>query len=140
MNRTEHLQAILAKIDKLLADASKRTPGKWDSLTNLLWSDGWILGRMERQDTNTNARFIADCSGNAEAGWRATRAAILQLQAVIASFEAARIEGLEERLQEQQYEPSSLRGLIERRVAFAEMYASQALDSILESWPIELLQ
>ena len=89
----EKLRRIDSHLERLLAIASKRTGGEWyirnqqreigqsgdfetetwissnsgDCVTN-----GWNL---EEQDEG-NFTFIASCAGNAEAGWKATRAAI----------------------------------------------------------------
>ena len=65
MTTTEHLQKIKAKCLALLAIAEKRTQGKW-GVMNCLWI------AKDEQD----AEFIAACAGPAEAGWKATVAAI----------------------------------------------------------------
>lgn len=82
----EHLRKIDAHLERLLAQSSKRTPGKWthnpsservitaetsDPLDAVIWT-GDIGGFTETEDGN----FVASCAGNAEAGWKATRAAI----------------------------------------------------------------
>jgi hypothetical protein len=86
MNTAEKLTAIRARCVELLAIAEKRTPGKWkienqdsgietetfiacgdDCITN-----GWNLDGSDMDDFT----FIASCAGPAEAGWRATIAAI----------------------------------------------------------------
>jgi hypothetical protein len=75
MNTREHLQKIKAKCQELLAIAEKRTQGQWsqdhlyvdtDDNDNLIKAAGNI----------NNAAFIASCAGAAEAGWKATIAAI----------------------------------------------------------------
>jgi hypothetical protein len=75
MNTQEHLNRIKAKCQELLAIAEKRTQGQWsqdhlyvdtDDNNNLIKAAGNI----------NNAAFIASCAGAAEAGWRATIAAI----------------------------------------------------------------
>lgn len=98
----EHLKLIDAHLERLLAIAEKRTPGEWihDQSIGTVGDvttpdrDG-IAQAMERVDVaqkygrghrvennkqrNNNAAFIASCAGNAEAGWRATRAAIAHI-------------------------------------------------------------
>jgi hypothetical protein len=94
MNTQEHLQRIKAKCQELLAIAEKRTPGEWKSCNG---QKGTIIRRKsanvigEPQDVarawncwrkDGNAAFIASCAGAAEAGWRATIAAIDELTAL----------------------------------------------------------
>ena len=64
MTTTEKLQKIKAECERLLALAEKRTPGKW-----------FPTGRTACYNAN-DAEFIAACAGLAEAGWKATIAAI----------------------------------------------------------------
>ena len=106
MTTSEHLQRIKAKCESLLELASKRTPGKWGTqiyetlaaaqdegffewaspinslLTGpvgMVWSQNGnasagLPGSIEASADNVT--FIASCAGPAEAGWRATIAAI----------------------------------------------------------------
>jgi hypothetical protein len=87
----EHLKLIDAHLERLLAIAEKRTPGDWTTRSNTEHMD---YGEPIRVESNKPPRsvayhgsencflsagdaiFIASCAGNAEAGWRATRAAI----------------------------------------------------------------
>lgn len=87
----EHLRLIDAHLERLLDIASKRTPGEWD-VENISparhdvvkESGGKITSIFRAHDgcheyreaALPDATFIAACAGNAEAGWRATRAAI----------------------------------------------------------------
>jgi hypothetical protein len=88
MNTQEHLNRIKAKCQELLAIAEKRTVGKWhifegdhkypgieaDEVSIVIYglkNDGAGV----RTGLN-DATFIASCAGAAEAGWRATVAAI----------------------------------------------------------------
>ena len=83
----EHLKRIDAHLERLLAIAEKRTPGEWKVCNG---KHGTII-RLAKSTVGEpmdvcrawncshkdgNAAFIASCAGNAEAGWRATRAAI----------------------------------------------------------------
>lgn len=94
MTTTEHLDKILAKLDELLATAEQRTPGEWEiDLPHP--SDAQVFSIIASKDEGTgtladcynytdeqdkdNAAFIASCAGNAEAGWRATKASIILL-------------------------------------------------------------
>jgi hypothetical protein len=88
----EKLQAIKDRCEALLETASKRTPGEWESSDNVVCGksiDGYYLSTCDGQKTRVsedlcNADFIASCAGPAEAGWRATIAAI---ESVIADDE-----------------------------------------------------
>ena len=64
MTTTEKLQAIKARCEALLETASKRTPGEL------------ISGVHFCAHSISDDIFIASCAGPAEAGWRATIAAI----------------------------------------------------------------
>jgi hypothetical protein len=86
MNTQKHLQAIKDKCQELLAIAEKRTPGRWHAPL------GFETHVVSHDDTEavtkchesprpfgadiSNAAFIASCAVAAEAGWRATIAAI----------------------------------------------------------------
>ncbi len=89
MNTTENLKAIRAKCLELLEIAEKRTQGKWDAFqrneeigTNYyrIAFDCGTYGRdsdsLHGYCGEANAAFTAACAGPAEAGWRATIAAI----------------------------------------------------------------
>lgn len=87
----DHLRLIDAHLERLLDIASKRTPGEWD-VENISparhdvvkESGGKITSIFRAHDgcheyreaALPDATFIASCAGNAEAGWKATRAAI----------------------------------------------------------------
>ena len=100
MNTKEHLEKIKTKCQELLAIAEKRTPGEWAHWPTH-WAGGsmyvkyskencpWInaegksdiarvnpFGAYANDESMANAAFIAYCAGPAEAGWRATIAAI----------------------------------------------------------------
>lgn len=80
----DHLRLIDAHLKRLLDIASKRTPGEWDASDNVCTADaveGGYFITCDSMKTNVstdanNATYIASCAGNAEAGWKATRAAI----------------------------------------------------------------
>lgn len=85
----DHLRRIDAHLANLLSTAEKRTPGEWTSREKfkhsfeLLEPRVW-LGASSSLPTGQqehNAAFIASCAGNAEAGWKATRAAIAEILA-----------------------------------------------------------
>jgi len=86
MTQQEHLNRIKAKCQELLSIAEKRTPGKWASSHNVVQTELFAeyivscnsLHTPESED-DCNAAFIASCAGAAEAGWRATVAAIDRL-------------------------------------------------------------
>lgn len=83
----DHLRAIEAHLDRLLAIAAKRTPGEWDASG----SGGEVIGNNEYgflakeevccspgrgQFWPENSSYIVACSNNAERAWRSTKAAI----------------------------------------------------------------
>lgn len=90
MNDTERLQAIRAKCVELLEIASKRTPGEWiRNNYDVRQPAGRMIADVGPSHTapheyplscklvdERNGDFIATCAGPAEAGWRATIAAI----------------------------------------------------------------
>lgn len=91
MTDLEKLTAIRARCVGLLEIAEKRTPGEW-KISN--GKHGTII-RLAKSTVNEpqdvcrawncsrkdgNAAFIASCAGPAEAGWRATIAAIDHIQ------------------------------------------------------------
>lgn len=82
----DHLKRIDAHLEHLLAIAAKRTPGRWKAHVNNKRAitvgpiNGPTVLSGEYFDIeDEDAAFIAACSNNAEAGWRATRAAIALL-------------------------------------------------------------
>lgn len=104
MTTQEHLTKIKQHCQELLAIAEKRTAGTWNHWPTH-WAGGsdsfkygddncpWInsdikrdivrvnpFGAYANQESMANAAFIASCAGAAEAGWRATIAAIEWLQ------------------------------------------------------------
>jgi hypothetical protein len=81
-----HLRLIDAHLERLLDIASKRTPGEWEVDQAVTWDQSRGINPQIVQRnaylTADDAAFIAAAAGNAEAGWKATRAAI----AAIASY------------------------------------------------------
>ena len=93
MTTTEHLQLIKAECQRLLAIADKRTPGDWEYSLRMDHHDiiandqicggkyvasvtGESWGSIGCDEGVVNTTYIAACAGRAEAGWRATIAAI----------------------------------------------------------------
>jgi hypothetical protein len=94
MNTTEKLTKIRAKCVALLETAKQRTPGKWRVESSYIgngsagcisaglnsYGDGpaaYPIGRLaENELKEPDSAFITACAGPAEAGWRATIAAI----------------------------------------------------------------
>jgi hypothetical protein len=79
----DHLKRLDAHLDALLALAAKRTPGEWKTKDDLCAKSGYHFVGMASSPLGTvvtgieaDAAFIAACAGRAEAGWRATKAAI----------------------------------------------------------------
>jgi len=90
--QTQHLEAILTRIDKLLLEAEKRTPGAWSESPNsrAVYQETYQVAYTG--EANGNATFIASCAGNAEAGWRTTKKLISFCQDIDDGSEE--IEGL----------------------------------------------
>jgi hypothetical protein len=84
MTDSEHLQLIKSECERLLAIADKRTPGEWYARPRS--GPGAITaevcyGSIDECITDgtyeiDDSDYIAACAGRAEAGWRATIAAI----------------------------------------------------------------
>ena len=83
----DHLRRIDAHLANLLDIAAKRTPGEWTwnakygGSAEILEPRIWLgeSSILPAKEPHRNAAYIASCAGNAEAGWRATRAAIALL-------------------------------------------------------------
>lgn len=79
----EHLKLIDTHLERLLAKAEKRTPEKWVAGATIIGNgvDTTVCEMPSREKDSLawhdNIHFIASCAGNAEAGWKATRAAIV---------------------------------------------------------------
>ena len=76
MNIQEHLQKIKTKCQELLAIAEKRTAGKWNATQSWVGSENSCIAATKHFRSDGDADFIASCAGAAEAGWKATIAAI----------------------------------------------------------------
>ena len=76
----DHLRLIDAHLERLLDIAAKRTLGEWEVDQAVTWDQSRGINPQIVQRnaylTTDDAAFIASCAGNAEAGWKATRAAI----------------------------------------------------------------
>jgi len=88
MTTQEHLQKIKTKCQANLALAEKRTQGKWYLDDDRVYVAphikvaSAISVNLTSKEDYDNAAFIAACAGSAEAGWRATIAAIDRLIAI----------------------------------------------------------
>ena len=122
MTTEEHLNRIKVRCQELLALAEKRTHGKWQHRKGGFCSY-WIsradnfskIAEIPAESCYTapeisqNAIFIASCAGPAEAGWRATIAAIDEWSNLYKNTKHLRLT------------------------------AKMALDHIIAAWPEELL-
>jgi hypothetical protein len=121
----EHLRKIDAHLEKLLAEAEKRTPNRWG-----VWGMSVLAATINSFDVSTmksvcstdykdedgrprtfDATFIASCAGNAEAGWKTLRDEVREF---IEIYEAL--------------------------PAMVWMHAEKRVASILAAFPLELLQ
>lgn len=87
MSTQEHLNKIKAFCERNLALAALRTPGKWRyneghrmAISALAMHQDPVLWGDDFELSDLDAAFIAACAGAAEAGWKATLAAIDGLQ------------------------------------------------------------
>jgi hypothetical protein len=92
-DQLEHLRKIDEHLEKLLSQAEKRTPGRWIRERYVIKQpSGRVCADVGPHHTppneyppscqradDQNGDFIALCAGNAEAGWKATRAAIAMI-------------------------------------------------------------
>lgn len=119
----EHLKLIDAHLANLLAIADKRTPGEWEKCgEGVAQKAGYLHVACDEHDSD----FIASGAGNAEAGWRATRAAIAE----ILSAHSARYDSWCLVCQELNQDPGKL-----------EDYPPPPWsESILAAFPLELIQ
>lgn len=113
----DHLRRIDAHLAKLLSLAEKRTPGEWRCVNS-------PLGGSSQQD-EYDEMFVEACAGNAEAGWRAVRAAIAE---ILAAHEA-RYESWCLVCQELKQDPGSLQ----------DYPLPPWADDILAAFPLEML-
>lgn len=116
MTQQEHLNRIRARCVELLEIAEKRTAGRWTQ--DHIYVDTDDKAVFIKADGNSNnAAFIASCAGAAEAGWRATIAAIDTLKPISESEMCAdEAHGCDHPIE-----------------------ASEAINAIIASWPLELL-
>ena len=92
----DHLRRIDAHLEHLLDIAAKRTPGEWKMDGSVSFNHIVTQKESEKplnqrraivteykmyppEQAKSDVEYIASCAGNAEAGWRATRAAIALL-------------------------------------------------------------
>jgi len=91
----EHLKKIELFLDQLLSIAEKRTKGVWERSSKCYVQCGSEVVADIWETTNgeilANTEFIVACAGNAEAGWRSTKAAIYQGMWLLELAESGRI-------------------------------------------------
>lgn len=111
MTTIEHLQRIKSRCQELLATAETRTPGKWVPHFNTVatrknWWDVASTNSHEcvghedcpmihEEEKQSNANFIASCAGPAEAGWRATIAAIECALMILETYAGRELKDIE---------------------------------------------
>ena len=78
MNQHEHMKRIRARCVELLENGKKRTQGRWesDNWDTTIQTDDQIVAVATTSNRENDSPFIASCAGPAEAGWKATIAAI----------------------------------------------------------------
>jgi hypothetical protein len=131
MNQQEKLKRIRARCVELLAIAERRTQGEWADCPETL-DNGRLFNTINARDSfvvhvcstthvHEDARFIASCAGPAEAGWKATIAAIDGLQSL---SKLPQVEAPDE---------------MHRAWEQDAREASEHLNAIIAAWPEELL-
>ena len=113
-------EQIKEEIREFLALSEKATAGPWHvdyNCTNLI-----------------DSAFIARSRNISPIMAKALLEAIEKHEEVIACFNVAEFEGLQERLSEQQYETGNLRDLIERRIYYAKLESETAIKTICRTW------
>lgn len=132
MNTQEHLEKIKAKCLRLLAIAEKRTPGEWKAGTKGLSINGISyrlkqVGDLDITFEESDLTFIAACAGTAEAGWRATIAAIEFL------YEVPHVN-----CESQRFYFSDVRKEEQERIG-CNCKRGKYVEQIIAAWPEELL-
>jgi hypothetical protein len=105
LSQLEHLKKIDAHLERLLAQAEKRTPERWRNTDTgaanvIAFPDQPNRDRPEfdgvvyihTKNRRHDATFIASCAGNAEAGWKATRVVIAVILSLSTHEEPATID------------------------------------------------
>jgi len=107
MNQHEHLKRIRARCVELLALAEKRTKGEWFHKFNGHYDEVNIQDNeyspsiaitCPMHERTANAIFIASCAGPAEAGWKATIAAIDALFELGTWFKSPTLDELQSKI------------------------------------------
>jgi hypothetical protein len=135
-SQLEHLKRIDAHLERLLDIASKRTPGEWKFTYEGIYNRGASFpdiidpGEFAASDAEVSiedATFISSCVGNAEAGWRATKAAIAALSKIAEEREPVEHGDCGNGPYVSMFRTSAAR------------FAEQELESILAAFPLETL-
>ena len=95
------------------------TPTKFDEIVKNKANEN-VQARIRQFDKDMTAKVLLD--------------AIEGHEEVIACFNVAEFEGLQERLSEQQYETGNLRDLVERRIYYAKLASETAIKTICRTW------
>lgn len=135
-------EQIKEEIREFLALSEDATAGPWDASSNVVSADvtdGYYMVTCDSQKTSMqqdvyNAFFIASSRNISPAMAKALLNAIEGHEEVIACFNVAEFEGLQERLSEQKYETGNLRDLIERRIYHAKLASETAIKTICRTW------
>lgn len=127
-------EQIKEEIREFLALSEKATAGPWHvdyNCTNLIHSPAVEIAAVE---DDSDSAFIARSRNISPIMAKALLEAIEKHEEVIACFNVAEFEGLQERLSEQQYETGNLRDLIERRIYHAKLASETAIKTICRTW------
>lgn len=130
----EHLKLIDAHLERLLAKAEKRTPGRWVAGATIIGNgvDTTVCEMPSREKDSLawhdSIHFIASCAGNAEAGWKATRVAIAALSKIAEEKEPVEHGDCGNGPYVSMFRTSAAR------------FAEQELKSVLAAFPLELIQ
>jgi len=116
-------------------DMVYRQPGEFCQAAGII-IDGRSSGISREQDQR-DATFIARSRNISPAMAEGLLVAVEGLEYVISCYDAARFEGLNERLQESEYGVGTLRDLVERRLYYSESEAMEKLDQIINLWNLK---
>jgi hypothetical protein len=109
MTTIEHLQRIKSRCQELLTTAETRTPGGWAFDPENIGGGSWpYYGLINAESGESvpvhvlverpgNATFIASCAGPAEAGWRATIAAVDCALVILEFYEGSHLNDVQKR-------------------------------------------
>jgi hypothetical protein len=135
----EQLEQLKAELREFIALSKTVTPGKWEQhkAPHLNRGGDGPTSIVFQCHYRNDAAFIARSRNTSPAVAECLLVAVEGLEYVISCYDAARFEGLNERLQESEYGVGTLRDLVERRLYYSESEAMEKLDQIINLWNLK---